>query len=402
MLVYAGLLLLTRRAQIREDQSGDNLYYLGFLFTLVSLSFALYQFNGNGTEQIIENFGIALATTITGLVLRVCFNQMRHDPVETEREARMELAAAATRLRTDLLEVTQTLKSTLIAAQQQTAEVMIDYGKKFDEVGQTIIAKTNEAHSEFIENSKKLNQLNVKFMKGVEALIERIDEIKPPVSLLEDKLVPAVNSLIAAADEIRIRAKGDERFITQIGALVENAVVAGQQLEHRIKSISDQSEQASGVISKLDEIGSKFSKSAEQFQQIAQYISQWGDMQKATQEKINVALANSTETAGASVVALHQKVSDVLSAINASSVSSVSAISDLVQKSISSQAIVYSELEKSIGNALATTRSHNSELAQELAKSREYTAKVHAALVSMTESLSNELDSNQEKIASVG
>src|SRR5689334_11017090 len=45
MFVYAGILFTSRRWRMREDQAGDNLYYLGFLFTLVSLACSLYQFN---------------------------------------------------------------------------------------------------------------------------------------------------------------------------------------------------------------------------------------------------------------------------------------------------------------------------------------------------------------------
>ena len=74
MVIYATLIHFSVRLQLREDQAGDNLYYLGLLFTLVSLAWALYIFDpGLGAKQIISSFGIALATTITGLFLRVLF-----------------------------------------------------------------------------------------------------------------------------------------------------------------------------------------------------------------------------------------------------------------------------------------------------------------------------------------
>src|SRR3546814_17959688 len=52
--------------------------------------------------QIIANFGLALATTIAGLALRILFTQMREDPVEIEREARRDLAEATSRLKAEL------------------------------------------------------------------------------------------------------------------------------------------------------------------------------------------------------------------------------------------------------------------------------------------------------------
>ena len=38
MVIYALLLGLTRLFRLRDDQSGDNLYYMGFLFTLTRVS----------------------------------------------------------------------------------------------------------------------------------------------------------------------------------------------------------------------------------------------------------------------------------------------------------------------------------------------------------------------------
>src|SRR3974390_3179497 len=103
MLIYAGLLFLARYFRLRDDQAGDNLYYLGFLYTLTSLGVSLWQFSVNdGGVSIVTNFGVAIATTILGIALRVVFNQMRQDPVEVEAIARLELADAARKIRQEL------------------------------------------------------------------------------------------------------------------------------------------------------------------------------------------------------------------------------------------------------------------------------------------------------------
>jgi hypothetical protein len=103
MLLYAALLWMARYFRLRDDQSGDNLYYLGFLYTLTSLAVALKQFNiDDGAASIVSSFGIAIATTIMGIALRVLFNQMRQDPIEVESVARLELADAARKVRQEL------------------------------------------------------------------------------------------------------------------------------------------------------------------------------------------------------------------------------------------------------------------------------------------------------------
>ncbi len=76
-ILYCG----TRKYAVRADILGDNIYYLGFLFTLVSLAYTLYRFTStdNEIDQIIQNFGIALSTTLVGVVGRVYFNQTRDE-----------------------------------------------------------------------------------------------------------------------------------------------------------------------------------------------------------------------------------------------------------------------------------------------------------------------------------
>jgi hypothetical protein len=111
MLAYAGAAVWIPRLRVRLDQAGDNAYYLGLLFTLTSMAFALWDFRGAiesadlvrgtdlGAKQIIANFGIALATTIAGIFLRIVLHQMRVDPGDVEAMTRIELAEASKRVR---------------------------------------------------------------------------------------------------------------------------------------------------------------------------------------------------------------------------------------------------------------------------------------------------------------
>ena len=83
MVLYALLVVCMPRLRVRMDQAGDNSYYLGLLFTLTSMAFALYDFramtqggaSSSGVQQIVANFGIALSTTIVGILLRVVLHR---------------------------------------------------------------------------------------------------------------------------------------------------------------------------------------------------------------------------------------------------------------------------------------------------------------------------------------
>ncbi len=99
---YACLLVEWPELRPKVDFAGDNFYYLGFLYTLISLAISLYQFNTEGaTSSIITNFGLALTSTILGLAGRILLNQPQ-DEEEAEAKAREDLARANRRLRAEM------------------------------------------------------------------------------------------------------------------------------------------------------------------------------------------------------------------------------------------------------------------------------------------------------------
>ena len=96
ILVYAALTLSRTRFRLRYDQAGDNCYYMGFIFTLVALGVALYQIQaGLGVQEygisVVKDFGLALSTTIVGIICRVSLTQLREDPHDIEEATRREL-----------------------------------------------------------------------------------------------------------------------------------------------------------------------------------------------------------------------------------------------------------------------------------------------------------------------
>ena len=116
-----------------REQEGDNLYYLGLLFTLVSLMYALialflvYNIDDDLTERTYEllgNFGIALSSTVAGIIARIFVQNYqigdRHlDPAEINGEKSAEgigtgigtgIGAAARTLRRQLMTATQTFR----------------------------------------------------------------------------------------------------------------------------------------------------------------------------------------------------------------------------------------------------------------------------------------------------
>ena len=127
MAFYVAAVTILGRLRIEPEAIGDNCSYLGFLLTLSSLAATLYQLAGSEEQaelmrSIIGGFGIALISTILGILLRVISIQLRPDIVARDRETRIELQRAARNLRLEPAASVAAMKLFSVEAIQLAAE----------------------------------------------------------------------------------------------------------------------------------------------------------------------------------------------------------------------------------------------------------------------------------------
>ena len=101
MGTYVFFVTLVPATKLRTDVAADNVYYLGFLFTLTSLAIAL---SIDSADAILANFGVAIISTLIGIAARVGLNQLRVDPNDIEEASRLELSGATSRVKAELNE----------------------------------------------------------------------------------------------------------------------------------------------------------------------------------------------------------------------------------------------------------------------------------------------------------
>jgi hypothetical protein len=135
LVFYALVALALGQLRIEPESVGDNCYYLGFLFTLTSLSVTLFQLaqdtgQTGALREVVGGFGIALSSTIVGVFLRVVLMQIRPDIVARDREARLELSRAGRDFRAELGASVALIKDFTVEATQLAAE----QGKKIGDM----------------------------------------------------------------------------------------------------------------------------------------------------------------------------------------------------------------------------------------------------------------------------
>src|SRR5205085_699535 len=73
MAAYVWLGLNRRDGDVPDEKFADSCYYLGFIFTITSIIFSLFDLPNIGTkmQDIAVRFGAAMVSTVAGLVVRV-------------------------------------------------------------------------------------------------------------------------------------------------------------------------------------------------------------------------------------------------------------------------------------------------------------------------------------------
>jgi ABC-type transporter Mla subunit MlaD len=258
MIGYMIFELRSGRYQYREDRLGDDLYYLGLLFTLVSLALSLRIFGrgfmsrAEAIDELIANFGIAIFTTITGLALRVGLYKWRGDELEEpELRARIDLAEATGLLKTQLMFATEDMKSFRLSLAQSLADLV---SNSTDKVAAAIedglnkvtaqAAAAKEAFEKGLEGLSEplghLDAMATKAEKELEQLVQRVRNIAIPPDLLERELVPALKLITRHARAVEKAIGAEEERSRQmsetLAALGSFGRQADEQLQRMVRS----------------------------------------------------------------------------------------------------------------------------------------------------------------------
>ena len=190
MLTYAFFITIVPATRLRLDTAADNMYYLGFLYTLTSLAVAL---TIDDTDQILANFGVAISSTLIGIAARVGLNQLRVDPHDIEAASRLELSEATSRIRSEMDDAVLQLSSFRTMNLQVLTE-------GYEEIQASIRNITEEMHVSLNEMIKKTS--------------DPLDELAKKTSEANKKITESLIALKSSSDEL---VESNKTAVKQIG-----------------------------------------------------------------------------------------------------------------------------------------------------------------------------------------
>ena len=187
MLAYlAGIIFLKKKSNtfIRDEQMGDSFYYLGFLFTLTALVVSLFNLQTGGLDELLKNFGIAITTTLIGLIGRIIMSQFRESLDEMKEKAETQISDSARKLNIQLEASIDILRQQSVSIAKNTDKILQDSSsslRRFMEENNKILQEStnkskhviDEFNASATEITKKLTKVNIptdKFQKFEESV----------------------------------------------------------------------------------------------------------------------------------------------------------------------------------------------------------------------------------------
>ncbi|PKA43236.1 hypothetical protein CWR43_14430 [Rhizobium sullae] len=289
MLFYFGLAFVANGLRLHNEQAGDNLYYMGFLYTLSSLGVSLYRFTGEASiEDIVRNFGIAVTSTIVGITLRILFNQMRRDPLDIERSVRHELAEMTRRVRTELDSSAREFSSYRRTSGQMLSEGFEEIARQAEKNGEaiqkSIEAVSKEAIRPIQEAAEKLAAImeaNNKIVEGrakannelADAALSRLDETSNRLS----EIVAAFGSKIEATGNKLASMKLPEEVLKielqpVLAAITDLSQLQTKRLDEMASQTKDQAEKMMLALQPLDRLPERLDTSLKSLDKLPEAI----------------------------------------------------------------------------------------------------------------------------------
>lgn len=243
---YIAYIMSTKnRSGISVDRASDNVYYLGLLFTLVSLAYSLIKLSriifledaekSGYVLTLLPDFGLALFSTIFGILGRILLQQMRNDPMDVETTAREELGDAIRKLREtigqvvsnlnglseqtklSLTELNQTVSKTLEQSASQTTEAIRGIAS---EIG-VLSSKIQTQVTEVTNSTAQLGEI----FENIRTQFEGLSRISDITKDAENKLGNTLSSI--------------GNHVETLQSTSETIGEHGKKIESSVKSVND-------------------------------------------------------------------------------------------------------------------------------------------------------------------
>lgn len=231
MIVSLGIYYWANSIDDRE-QEGDNLYYLGLLFTLTALIWTIihsFDILGSNINQMVfnervgsllSNFGIALISTVAGILARIILNTSQRGDFDQldlpDQNADMSLDMATRKFRMELSIATSSFAhyNRLVTTRAEAVERKIEQAacQSVKNVEQTGVEVNHKVEKAFLRVAEGTNIAQNAFEQGAERVCSSLEEMCKQT----EELTRSLENAARGREQLMLQA---EKYGENIGQL---------------------------------------------------------------------------------------------------------------------------------------------------------------------------------------
>ena len=275
IVVFYTVNVAQRPAVGRGTDVVDSIYYLGFLFTLVSLGIGLWMAGTAGAASVAGDFGIAIMSTVAGMLGRICLTIRREGSAEgMDDQVRMSLNEAGEKLQAEIRyavadfgefrdglreqyrEHVKSVSSFAFAMEKavRTAQQRAEDLQKLAMQGLTLPKEVEKAVEDFLAELRRTSKSIEKTGESLKGFVQEAEaaggRLKDEAARLEHKTFLAAEALDKAVDRIkRADLAGEVRRQFEQGGILESVAAP------KVEGLDDLRDAARSISQTLAEIG---------------------------------------------------------------------------------------------------------------------------------------------------
>jgi hypothetical protein len=250
MVFYMVLGHYTREEDISSEKFADSCYYIGFIFTMTSIIFSLFDLPNLGASDGMRNialrFGAAMVSTVLGMGVRVYLVSFRKDASDAIKEAEEAVLDATRMLVSQLNAVLDELKKFEVQVVDASKMSVENVNRQISELGQNYARSLNGFYVQVTEENRAIfKDMGVQVSEATSRLTWAVDTyssgIKGSLESIERRVTEfsdAVTSRLANTtfpddffasklkeplDQLKVEASGLGNSVRRVSELVEGS-----------------------------------------------------------------------------------------------------------------------------------------------------------------------------------
>ena len=234
MMTYLfGIIFLNKKFNtfVRDEQMGDSFYYLGFLYTLTALAVSLFNIQDGELDGLLKNFGVAITTTLIGLIGRIVMSQFRESLDEMKEKAETQISDSARKLNIQLIASIDILKKQSDNISKNTDKALQDSSSSL----RRFMVENNKILQESTEKSKYvIEEFNVRASE----ITSKISKINIPTDKFQ-KFEESVNNIVNTLNDLETGLKKSSAD-SEIHKVTENFKSLNSSISNQSKLLNDE------------------------------------------------------------------------------------------------------------------------------------------------------------------